>query len=547
VIMTDIATALDHVLGDPKTESKFQALKVLHAKKIKSLMGSIDTQQKEIGKLKTLSKDNRRTQIIQSLKKKLRDQELVSDVLKEEFEKKLEWSHEEVNDFVIRKTISGPKRFRPLTREELENQIAELEKKSKSKQSSATPAPVQNGMARSKTQLSPANSKRGLSGTGIVDGDSNDPGIILKVTELQENASKLQQDCDRKDGTISQLRQELSRLRAANAQLLAGEEERDIMERQFNDLSMNHDRVVEELEDALQKLAVAQEESFQVRSQAELEQEQQTLELETLREQCEKGLKQNTQLLRRMADLEANRGTSAIATQSATVASTVTSHESEVRIAQLQDKLRSANARISTLESASKGPDPATQATIDSLRDSLREKNEAIRELKRTIAEMSRLSRSSHGGRKGEGGAGGGNFVGDVAEAKGPSADSPGSKGVKQFKGGPSDSTQHQDVVTLADKLIEYELHMLAKTDSQHRVPVDAEMVGVVNTLLMALNVLMNAQLRAKQQNGGIESSVLSTRKLQIFEHQMLMRYDVPGVSVVGADEDDDTLRGEIL
>jgi hypothetical protein len=38
----DLATALDHVLGDPNTEAKFQALKTLHAKKIKSLMSCID-------------------------------------------------------------------------------------------------------------------------------------------------------------------------------------------------------------------------------------------------------------------------------------------------------------------------------------------------------------------------------------------------------------------------------------------------------------------------------------------------------------------------
>jgi hypothetical protein len=72
----DLASSFDHVLADPMTEAKFQALKLLHAKKIKSLMGSIDNQQKEITKLKTISKDNHRTLIIQALKKKLKDQEL---------------------------------------------------------------------------------------------------------------------------------------------------------------------------------------------------------------------------------------------------------------------------------------------------------------------------------------------------------------------------------------------------------------------------------------------------------------------------------------
>ena len=81
----DLSTSLDYILTDPLIENKFQALKLLHNKKIKSLMISINTQQKEIDKLKVLSKDNRRTQMIQSLKKKLKDQEYIVDILKEEY------------------------------------------------------------------------------------------------------------------------------------------------------------------------------------------------------------------------------------------------------------------------------------------------------------------------------------------------------------------------------------------------------------------------------------------------------------------------------
>jgi len=33
-----------------------------------------------------------------------------------------------INDMIIKKTLSGPKRFRPLSREEMENKITELEK-----------------------------------------------------------------------------------------------------------------------------------------------------------------------------------------------------------------------------------------------------------------------------------------------------------------------------------------------------------------------------------------------------------------------------------
>ena len=539
--MTDIATALDHVLGDPKTESKFQALKVLHAKKIKSLMGSIDSQQKEIGKLKTLSKDNRRTQIIQSLKKKIRELELVCDVLKEEFEKKLEWSREEVNDFVIRKTISGPKRFRPLTREELENQIAELEKRSKSNHaisSNPPPASTTNGRKRSSQQLPSA------SGTNRSGSESNrdfeDPAVMLKISQLQEKVTSAQHDCDRKDEVIATLRQEVSRLRTLTSQLRAGEEERDMTERQLNDLRARHERTIEELEEALQKVSTTEEECFQIQAQSQLELEQQSLELEILRDQCEKGLKQNTSLLRRLTELEASRV--------APLAQTATTSDSPPRQSQLQEKLRIANARIATLEALPKTSDAEHLATIDNLKTTLREKNETIRELKRNITELSRVSRSRVG-HKGDGqtdNGQSGNHSSDIAESKVSGKDDIGSKSAKQSRD-MGMVGNHVEVVKLADQLVEYELHMLRKTDSRHRIPIDEELVSTVNSLLVALNGVVNLQKRVKKDWGGDTRLALHPNKLQTFEHQMLLRYDMPGVGIVDNDEDEESLKGEFF
>ena len=67
----DIATALDLTLEDEQ-EAKFMALRALHSKKIKQLMISIDSKEKEIAKLKVLSKDSRRTQMIQALRGKIK-------------------------------------------------------------------------------------------------------------------------------------------------------------------------------------------------------------------------------------------------------------------------------------------------------------------------------------------------------------------------------------------------------------------------------------------------------------------------------------------
>ena len=69
--------------------------------------------------------------MIEAYKSKIKDLELTIDVLKVELGRKGEMTPEEVSDFIIRKTISGPKRFRPQTREEMEKSIAELERKFK--------------------------------------------------------------------------------------------------------------------------------------------------------------------------------------------------------------------------------------------------------------------------------------------------------------------------------------------------------------------------------------------------------------------------------
>jgi hypothetical protein len=68
----DMATALELTM-DGEHEAKFLALKGLHTKKLKSLMSSIDAKDKEIAKLKILGKDNRRAQMIQELRKKIRN------------------------------------------------------------------------------------------------------------------------------------------------------------------------------------------------------------------------------------------------------------------------------------------------------------------------------------------------------------------------------------------------------------------------------------------------------------------------------------------
>ena len=79
----DLVAALDTPFNDPAVESKFNALKKLQFLKVKSLMTSLDAMKKENEKLKALGKDSRRTQMIQNLRVKVKNQEVMNDVLKD--------------------------------------------------------------------------------------------------------------------------------------------------------------------------------------------------------------------------------------------------------------------------------------------------------------------------------------------------------------------------------------------------------------------------------------------------------------------------------
>lgn len=111
-----------------------QALKSIHEQKVRALMKSINQLQEQLQTLRVQDKEHRRSALIQGLRKSLREQELVVDVLKQTLVEKLpefQDSRALVNDYVIKKSVGGPLRFRPKTREELENDLDALHEKYK--------------------------------------------------------------------------------------------------------------------------------------------------------------------------------------------------------------------------------------------------------------------------------------------------------------------------------------------------------------------------------------------------------------------------------
>ena len=112
----DILAALDAAKGSD-TEAVVTALNKLHSQKVRTLMKSINDLKDKVAEVERAGASSRQSKMVQSLRSKLREQELVADVLKSEVINLKQCSKEEVNALVIAKTCGGPKRFRPKTRE----------------------------------------------------------------------------------------------------------------------------------------------------------------------------------------------------------------------------------------------------------------------------------------------------------------------------------------------------------------------------------------------------------------------------------------------
>lgn len=120
---------LQEVGEEAVTQLKLEALSGLHERKVAALMKSIAALRDEVARMKAESKEHRRSELIRSLRDKLREQELAVDVLKEAYVEASGSSDAQANELVILRTLGGPKRFRPKSREELQNELAAAERR----------------------------------------------------------------------------------------------------------------------------------------------------------------------------------------------------------------------------------------------------------------------------------------------------------------------------------------------------------------------------------------------------------------------------------
>ncbi|KAJ0406533.1 hypothetical protein ATCC90586_003512 [Pythium insidiosum] len=177
------------VAPDMAADAKLTAMKTAHDQKVRSLMRSINQLQEQIQQLKTQDKEHRRSALIQSLRQSQREQELLIDILKQTLVEKVpefQESRELVNDFILKKSIGAPLRFRPKTREELENELDVLD--GKYKRAVETLQKAKDDAARAPTS---ARGERSMVGESKRDEDEDPVPIVKRQQAPQQPATPL--------------------------------------------------------------------------------------------------------------------------------------------------------------------------------------------------------------------------------------------------------------------------------------------------------------------------------------------------------------------
>jgi hypothetical protein len=90
-----------------------RALTAAHAERTKSLLRSIDKLKTEAAALRAANKEHHRSAHIRSMQRRVREQELAVDVLKQALRDSTSLDAAQIDDMVMKKTIAGPLRFRP--------------------------------------------------------------------------------------------------------------------------------------------------------------------------------------------------------------------------------------------------------------------------------------------------------------------------------------------------------------------------------------------------------------------------------------------------
>lgn len=390
----DVATALDTTLRHPTIEAKYQKLRLFSAQKIKSLLGTVDNQTKKLKEYRGAPSDGR-TATIKALKAKLRDQEFMADVLKEEVvglrNKASEVAGERagfditaINQEVIDKTIGGPKRFRQLTREEIENNLTELE--ILEKQYREQPVEKKRTGRQLAAERKSNNQQKDLDDCEEEVSQRPPASPDQRMRDLQ--LKQRRDDLEGQQTRINQLVEEMDRIRALNANQKVKQENSAMISKDYDELAISMNRMDVALKDVQERLKESKRELAATKEQQLSSADTIVASIERAKKDYNASLKENNALLGKMRTIEEELdnklrgkliGTDADDARAATMESDRELEELEKRLrAQLQecrDRKKSLQERVDT---------------IDSLRETLRAKNEEHRVLKRDMAEVAK-------------------------------------------------------------------------------------------------------------------------------------------------------------
>jgi hypothetical protein len=426
-----LATALDTPLTHPMLEAKFQTLRLHSAAKIRSLLGTIDAQAKKLKTIKdsTDASIDGRTATIQALKRKLRDQEYIADVLKEQVASLMSISREELNSRIIVETITGPKRYRQLTREEVENQLTSLEAEEKKLKESPKTVVVTASLDLRASRKSDGrgvsfsnyNSSNYNENTNNGNGSDDGLGSSDSATALLSERTRLEESLREQDDRIASLTAEIERARGAIMDAMLADADGAASKSDASDAVAAHQRTEEVLVSTLAKLSQARDALKSIRAKTSSDKDIGMAEIARVEGTARAAIAENGVLLRKMRGIEERlqkaiedptsmnnlqaslmseskdtessaynnknshryEGSKSRPKGSVSPSSSVSEDASLIELeARLEQQLRDSEARRSLLL--------VKVAESSVLRDQLRDKNEELRELKRRMAEVAR-------------------------------------------------------------------------------------------------------------------------------------------------------------
>ena len=301
----------------------------MHSQKVRALMKSVNALKDQLSLQRAQAKEHRRSSLIGGLRDKVREQELVADVLKGELQNRGRMSAEEVNQFVIKRTLGGPKRFRPKSREELQNEQIGLEKKmrklmeknkrlelqvaegggesgGKGRGGGSENSNTLNHRNPSSSQFppppSPAPSTPPYAATR--GGETNAGGGLQgQVSELLDEVESLKVAVRSRDTNLAAQMQEMDRLRSENRELRRIEERLAHKERKHRDLKEKNSGLSRENAKLQEEAEAARADLVQVKASLDTAKEEAKIETDALRSQYGRQMDELASSMSREAEL----------------------------------------------------------------------------------------------------------------------------------------------------------------------------------------------------------------------------------------------------